>query len=278
MTGPVPRASLMRLPASPPLPVPDPSSPPPPRRLKVGALARRTGLTVRALHHYEEVGLLVPAGRTDAGHRIYGDAEVRRLHQITSLRQLGFTLQEIADVLDDPQHTLGATLERHIDGLRARIREEEELCRELEALRDRLGREDEFIPLGDLTESVHRTVLVEIYFSGEQLDRLETRREEMGRGAMARGQAEWGVLLEEFRSFMERGVPADDPEVGELARRAAALVREFTGGDPRMAASLRRMYEAEGPDRVLEHQGVSLAPGVWEYMARARAEHGSEPS
>ncbi|HSM05898.1 MAG TPA: MerR family transcriptional regulator, partial [Longimicrobiales bacterium] len=83
-----------------------------PPQLKVGALARMTGLTVRALHHYEAVGLLAPAGRTRAGHRVYGTAEVRRLHQITSLRQLGLSLDEIARVLDDPAQTLEATLDR----------------------------------------------------------------------------------------------------------------------------------------------------------------------
>lgn len=47
--------------------------------MKVGALARRTGLTVRTLHHYDEIGLLRPTQRTTAGHRLYGDEEVRRL-------------------------------------------------------------------------------------------------------------------------------------------------------------------------------------------------------
>ena len=246
--------------------------------LKVGALARRTGLTVRALHHYEEVGLLVPAGRTPSGHRYYGTAEVRRLHQITSLRQLGFSLQEVAEVLDDPSHTFEATLERHIQGLRSRIREEQELCAQLESLRDRIRRDGDAVPLGDVAASVQKTVRVESYFSQEQLARLRARREQAGPSGMARGQAEWGVLMEEFRQAMDRGVPPGDPGVGELARRAAKLVEQFTGGDAGIAASLKRMYQAEGAERVLEGRGMSLAPGLWEYMARARAAHGFEAS
>jgi DNA-binding transcriptional MerR regulator len=50
--------------------------------LKVGDLARRTGLTVRTLHHYDEVGLLKPSGRSDAGYRLYSQADVQRLHGI----------------------------------------------------------------------------------------------------------------------------------------------------------------------------------------------------
>jgi MerR HTH family regulatory protein len=68
---------------------------------KVGELAGRTGLSVRALHHYEEIGLLVPSGRTRAGHRLYAEAEVLRLQQIVSLRALGFSLAEIRGCLDD---------------------------------------------------------------------------------------------------------------------------------------------------------------------------------
>jgi DNA-binding transcriptional MerR regulator len=49
------------------------------RRMRVGEVARATGLTVRALHHYDEIGLLVPSGRSDAGYRLYGEADVERL-------------------------------------------------------------------------------------------------------------------------------------------------------------------------------------------------------
>jgi MerR family transcriptional regulator, thiopeptide resistance regulator len=57
---------------------------------KVGELARVTGLTVRALHYYDEIGLLMPSGRTPAGHRSYDRADVARLYRISLLRRLGF--------------------------------------------------------------------------------------------------------------------------------------------------------------------------------------------
>ena len=70
--------------------------------LKVGDLARRTGLTVRALHHYDEIGLLKPSLHTAAGHRLYATADVARLQQVLSLRQLGFSLEQVRDCLDRP--------------------------------------------------------------------------------------------------------------------------------------------------------------------------------
>ena len=60
--------------------------------LKVGELARRTGLTVRTLHHWDELGLLQPGDRTDSGHRLYGEEQVVRLQHIVTLRTLGFAV------------------------------------------------------------------------------------------------------------------------------------------------------------------------------------------
>jgi DNA-binding transcriptional MerR regulator/uncharacterized glyoxalase superfamily protein PhnB len=87
---------------------------------KVGALAEATGLTVRALHYYDHVGLLTPSGRTGGGHRVYSADDVARLYRITLLRRLGFPLAQIASVLDDPQWQLSAAVQRHLDHTRGR--------------------------------------------------------------------------------------------------------------------------------------------------------------
>ena len=65
----------------------------------VGELAKRSGLTVRALHHYEKLGLLPPPGRTQAGYRLYAERDVRVLHRILAYRQMGVALKEIAPLL-----------------------------------------------------------------------------------------------------------------------------------------------------------------------------------
>src|SRR5919107_2876078 len=80
---------------------------------KVGELARRTGLSVRTLHHYDEIGLLRPSHRTASGHRLYSAADVVRLQQIKSLRQLGFSLDEVGDCLRDPAFAPRRVLEMH---------------------------------------------------------------------------------------------------------------------------------------------------------------------
>ena len=62
---------------------------------KVGELAAHTGLSVRALHHYDEIGLLSPSARTPSGHRLYAHADVERLQQVQSLRSMGMSLDEV---------------------------------------------------------------------------------------------------------------------------------------------------------------------------------------
>jgi len=83
------------------------------RTWKVGELARATGLTIRALHHYDDIGLLVP-GRTESGHRVYSHADVERLYRVLALRGVGMALDEIGAALDDDGVSLMDTVRRHV--------------------------------------------------------------------------------------------------------------------------------------------------------------------
>ena len=75
--------------------------------LTVGSVARLAGVTVRTLHHYDEVGLLAPSGRSDAGYRRYADADLDRLQRILFYRELGFALDEIRTVMTDGGNAIG---------------------------------------------------------------------------------------------------------------------------------------------------------------------------
>src|SRR5215210_8585811 len=89
-----------------------------PAAWKVGELARRTGLSVRALRYYDEIGLLSPSRRTEGGHRLYTAGDVVRLQQIKSLRALGFSLREIGEYLNGADVPLGRVIELHLARLR----------------------------------------------------------------------------------------------------------------------------------------------------------------
>ncbi|HJP76170.1 MAG TPA: MerR family transcriptional regulator [Pseudonocardiaceae bacterium] len=84
---------------------------------RVGAVARATGLTVRTLHYYDEIGLLVPSARSDAGYRLYLAADLERLYRIMRLRRIGMTLDDVRRALDDPDWHLASALGSHLDQL-----------------------------------------------------------------------------------------------------------------------------------------------------------------
>src|SRR3954467_515981 len=106
--------------------------------LKVGELAKRAGLTVRTLHHYDEIGLLKPSLHTEAGHRLYTAGDVARLQQVISLRQLGFSLPEVRDCLNQPDFSPLEVIGLHLARLREQIEWQRKLCERLEALAVRL--------------------------------------------------------------------------------------------------------------------------------------------
>ncbi|MEV5611562.1 MerR family transcriptional regulator [Streptomyces sp. NPDC052225] len=87
----------------------------------VGQVAGFAGVTVRTLHHYDEIGLLVPSERNHAGHRRYSEQDLDRLQQVLFYRELGFPLDEVQTLLDDPQTDPRAHLKRQHDVLVARI-------------------------------------------------------------------------------------------------------------------------------------------------------------
>ncbi|MBW8349609.1 MerR family transcriptional regulator [Bacillus sp. IITD106] len=67
--------------------------------ISIKEVTKKTGITVRTLRHYDHIGLLPPAGKTEGGHRMYGELELQKLQEIQFLKTLGFSLQEIRDML-----------------------------------------------------------------------------------------------------------------------------------------------------------------------------------
>ena len=106
---------------------------------KVGELANATGLTVRALHHYDEIGLLRPSHHTESGHRLYGQDHLIRLQRIQALRQLGFALGDIAACLSQPAYAPLPLLRLYREKIEDQMKEQEKLLRQLRALEGSLA-------------------------------------------------------------------------------------------------------------------------------------------
>ena len=111
-------------------------------RLKVGELAERSGLTIRTLRYYDQIGLLSPTRHTSGGQRLYDDGDVRRLYRICLLRRIGFALEEVAQALDDPGWDLDHALHRHLEFTDHRLAAGGQLRRRLAEMIAALARDD----------------------------------------------------------------------------------------------------------------------------------------
>src|SRR5947209_12945433 len=137
--------------------------------LKVGELARRTGLTIRTLHHYDEIGLLKPSLHTEAGHRLYTAGDVARLQQVVSLRQLGFSLEEVRDCLHRPDFSPLEVIRLHVARLRDQIVLQQGLCERLEALAACLRTAGE-VSADEFLRTIEVMTMIENYYTPEQLE------------------------------------------------------------------------------------------------------------
>jgi len=228
---------------------------------KIGELARRTGLTVRTLHHYDEIGLLSPAERSDGGHRVYDEADVQRLYRIVSLRSLGFPLDAIGQALDSKTFDPKEAVDDHLRRLEAQIAQEQQLLDKLRMLRQRLDADDFLTTIEEIT-------MRERYYTPEQLDQLEQRRQALGEDAIKDVEREWAEIFATLKQEMDNGTDPADPRLRPIGERSRELLEMFTGGDPGIQASLKRMYETEGPEKA--SRGMA-DPAVFEYLAQVRA-------
>ena len=233
---------------------------------KVGELARQTGLTVRTLHHYDEIGLLSPSHRTGAGHRLYGSEDLARLLQILSLRQLGFSLEEIRECVARPDFSLQRTLDLHVARLDAQIERQRRLRDRLRTVALRLKAAEE-VSVDDFLKTMEEITMFEKYYTPEQLQEIQERGQQIGEERIRQVEAEWPQLIAEVRAEMEKGTDPASDTVQELARRWKALLAEFTGGNPGIQKSLNEMYRQE--PSVRERTGID--PKLMEYVGRAMA-------
>jgi Predicted transcriptional regulators len=109
------------------------------RLWKVGDLARLTGLTVRTLRFYDQIGLFSPSGQTESGHRLYDEFDLFRLQQILSLKELGLSLDEVKAVLEGEQFRPHEIVDLQIARLKEQIRQQQRLLEQLQHVSKRMA-------------------------------------------------------------------------------------------------------------------------------------------
>ncbi|MEU1118702.1 MULTISPECIES: MerR family transcriptional regulator [unclassified Streptomyces] len=181
----------------------------------VGQVAGFAKVTVRTLHHYDEIGLLVPGGRSHAGHRRYSDADLDRLQQILFYRELGFPLDEVASLLDDPETDPRVHLRRQHDLLTARIHKLQEMAAAVETAMEakkmgiNLTPEEKFEVFGDHDPEQYAEEVEQRWGDTEAYRESQRRSATYTKDDWKRINDEMNAVHARVAELLDRGVPAD---------------------------------------------------------------------
>jgi MerR family transcriptional regulator, thiopeptide resistance regulator len=194
-----------------------------PRILGVGGLARMAGVTVRTLHHYDELGLLTPSGRSHAGYRRYTGADVERLQQILFYRELGFGLDQVGAALGDPgvdtlvhlrrQHAL---LGERIERLR-RLQDAVAFAMEAHQVGIELTPEERLEVFGTFDPQEHAAEVQERWGDTDAYRESARRTRSYTKDDWLRIKAEGEAVGLAFQAALEAGLPADSVEAMDAA-------------------------------------------------------------
>jgi DNA-binding transcriptional MerR regulator len=207
--------------------------------------AELAGVTVRALHHYDRLGLLKPTHRNEAGYRLYSRKDLTRLEQIVVLKFLGLSLREIADVLRQETAALPETLRRQQNVLAQKRSQLDKAIAVIAKARGTIGHGDES------DWRILATIIKEIsmqrdkawmgqYFSETAKTKIQERRSLWSPELQEQIDKKWKQLFADVEASLNED-PASE-EAQSLASRWQALVDQFTGGDPEIQKGLNALY------------------------------------
>ena len=217
----------------------------------VGAVAALTGVSVRTLHHYDHIGLVVPSVRTPAGYRGYTDADIERLHLVLVYRSAGLQLEEIRTLLDDASADVLEHLQRQYellleqaDRLQHTIKAVEEL---MSAHRSgiQLTAEEQIEIFGSAVFDEHAAESEERWGGTQEWRQSQQRTAQMSKQDWIDFKAENDALLEALADAKRGGVAPGSAEANELTARHRANIERFYDCSDEMHRNLVEMYLAD---------------------------------
>jgi DNA-binding transcriptional MerR regulator len=240
--------------------------------VNVQEFGKLAGVTVRALHHYDRLGLLRPR-RTVSGYRVYSTRDLERLEQIVALKFLGIPLKQIKDMLDRN----GLALPDALRMQRTVLEQKRKLLdRAIRAIREA----ERSIAPGRRPDSALLTKIIEViemqndsswtdqYYSPEARAKIDARRAEWTPELQAKVSKQWAELFADVEAALDEDPASERAQA--LGARWKELVAGFTGGDREVGAGLNKMYadRPNWPAAAREQMSSFGNPKVWEYMGR----------
>lgn len=238
--------------------------------LTVGAVARLAGVTVRTLHHYDQIGLLKASGRSDAGYRRYADGDLDRLQRILFYRELGFGLDQIRAVMTDGGTDAVAHLRRQHAMLLDRIGRLERMATAVEKAMEartmgiNLTPEERFEVFGDFNPDDHAAEVVERWGDTDAYRGSAKRTARYTKADWDRIKAQGQAAIDQVVGAMNAGRPADGPEAMDGAEAHRRQIDDaFYPCSYEMHVGLAEMYVADARFTTTYEK---IAPGLAQYL------------
>lgn len=239
----------------------------------VGQVARLTGVTVRTLHHYDEIGLLSPSERTTAGYRRYTETDLDRLQHILGYRELEFPLERIAVILDDPNANMVSHMRRQHTLLTKRIGHIQRMAAALERLMEaqtmgyNLTAEERQEVWGDFRPEAYEAEAEERWGGDDAFRQSQERAKSYTKQDWLTIKQESGEISQRLVAAMNAGTPAASATVMDLAEEHRQhLGRWFYECSPEMHRGLGQMY-VDDPRFTATYEAI--APGLAVYLRDA---------
>jgi MerR family transcriptional regulator, thiopeptide resistance regulator len=249
------------------------SGPGPQETYSVGEVAEVTGVTVRALHHYDEIGLLRPSSRSEAGYRRYDDTDLQRLQQILFYRELGFSLEDIEAILAAPEIRPTDHLQRQHRLLTERIKRLEAMVTAIEYTMEALRMgisltpEERFEVFGDWAPEDYAEEAEQRWGDTKPYVESQRRVATYSKEDWLRIKNEAADLEERFAAALTGGVAADSSAAMHLAEEhRQQIVHNYYDCTYEIHRGLAEMFVADPRFRARYEE---IAPGLAEFVAAA---------
>ena len=234
--------------------------------MTVGEVAKKMDVTVRTLQHYDREGLLSPSAISEGGRRLYTDKDIVKLHQILSLKHLGFSLDDIKNRLIplDTPNEIAAVLEQQATAVQRKIDSLSESLRELEALRAEVLQMQsvDFKKYADII--VNLQMKNEFYylikrFDDETLDHIRSHFDkESGISFLER----FNDLSDALYQLQKDHIPSESEQCQQLIKSYWELIMEFTDGDMSMLPKLMEIGNFNNAENEWEEKQKAVNPYI----------------
>jgi DNA-binding transcriptional MerR regulator len=241
--------------------------------LTVSQVAKLAGVSVRTLHHYDEIGLLRPSGRSEAGYRLYEQQDLQRLQQVLFFKELGFPLEEITRVVRDPAFDIRAALRMQRQLLTERATRVHALIQAVDAALESIERgtvmkkEEMFEVFGDFDPTKYEAEARERWGNTQAYKESAKRTSRYAKKDWEKIKAEGDRIQKELAAQLEAGRAPTDAEVMALAEQHRGYIeRWFYPCSPEMHRGLGELYVSDS--RFTENID-RVRPGLAQFMRDA---------